>query len=88
MYATHAGHAVSATCLVSGLRTALESRHTIGVAQGILMRDYDIDVASAFTLLTRYSSRLNVKLRVLAEQVVENGGLPVEPSDQEDAPTA
>jgi len=88
VYATHAGHAVATSHLVSGLRTALESRHTIGLAQGILMREYDIDVESAFALLTRYSSRLNVKLRMLAEQVVEHRRLPADASDQADAPIA
>ena len=88
LYATHAGHAVASTQLVTGLRTALESRHTIGLAQGILMREYDIDVESAFALLTRYSSRLNVKLRTLAEQVVEDRRLPDDTSGQADAPIA
>ena len=88
LYATHAGHAVASTCLVTGLRTALDSRHTIGLAQGILMREYDLDVDAAFALLTRYSSRLNVKLRVLAERVVADRRLPDDASDQADAPIA
>ena len=88
VYATHAGHAVASAHLVTGLHTALESRHTIGLAQGILMREYDIDVESAFALLTRYSSRLNVKLRTLAEQVVEDRRLPDDASDQAEAPIA
>jgi hypothetical protein len=76
LYAQHGSLALATHRQVAGLRTAMESRHTIGVAQGILMREFDLDLEAAFALLTRYSSSLNVKLRVLAQHVVEHRRLP------------
>ena len=40
VYATHATNALTAARMSSGLRTALHTRHMIGVAQGILMQLY------------------------------------------------
>ena len=76
MFASHAATAVSNTQLVSGLQTALQSRHLIGVAQGILMAQYDMGLETAFEVLRRYSSHTNVKLRDVAKQVVELRALP------------
>ena len=42
IYVTHATNALTAARISSGLRTALHSRHMIGVAQGILMQHYDL----------------------------------------------
>lgn len=76
IYATHAANAMRASLLFTGLQTAVESRHTIGVAQGILMQTYGITVEQSFELLRRLSSQTNTKLRTLAERVVASGGLP------------
>lgn len=76
IYSVHATNAMRAALLVTGLQTAVESRHTIGVAQGILMQNYGITVAQSFEMLRRLSSETNTKLRVLAERVVASGGLP------------
>lgn len=76
VFASHAATAVSNTQLVSGLQTALQSRHLIGVAQGILMAQYDMGLETAFEVLRRYSSHTNVKLRDVANQVVELRALP------------
>lgn len=76
IYALHAGSALSAALMVDGLQQALRSRHTIGVAQGILMQSYGIGVEQAFEVLRRYSSHTNTKLRVVAESVVASGDLP------------
>ena len=46
IYATHATNALTAARLSSGLRTALHSRHMIGVAQGILMQLYELSWSS------------------------------------------
>ena len=54
-----------------GLRTALQSRHSIGLAQGVLMQRFDLDVDSSFRYLTRQSQHANVKLRDIADRVVE-----------------
>lgn len=76
VYSVHATNAMVSSRLVTGLQTAVESRHQIGLAQGILMATYGLDAARAFSLLSRYSSSLNLKLREVAAQVVEKGALP------------
>ena len=76
IYATHATNALTAARKSSGLRTALHSRHMIGVAQGILMHQFDLSMEQSFELLRRYSSHSNTKLSEVAEHVVGSGGLP------------
>jgi len=76
VFASHAATAIGNTQLVSGLQTALQSRHLIGVAQGILMAQYDMGLETAFEVLRRYSSHANVKLRDVAHRVVELRSLP------------
>jgi GAF domain-containing protein len=76
IYASHAASAMANARLVDGLRTALDSRHTIGVAQGVLAVRYDISYERAFQVLHRYSNDHNVKLRDVAEQVLETRSLP------------
>lgn len=76
VFASHAATAISNARLVDGLQTALQSRHLIGVAQGILMAQYDMGLETAFEVLRRYSSHANVKLRDIALQVVETRSLP------------
>jgi GAF domain-containing protein len=76
IYALHAANAMSSALLVQGLQTAVHSRHLIGVAQGILMQNYGIDMEQAFEVLRRYSSHTNIKLREVAEHVVQSGDLP------------
>lgn len=76
IFSTHAANALNAARMVTGLRTAMHSRHLIGVAQGILMARFDLDLDRSFKLLQRYSSQTNTKLRQVAEYVVANRDLP------------
>jgi hypothetical protein len=76
IYAQHATNAVSVALLVSGLEAAVDSRHDIGVAQGILMHKYGITKEQSFEVLRRFSSHTNVKLREVAAHVVQAGDLP------------
>ena len=76
IYATHATNALTAARMSSGLKTALHSRHMIGVAQGILMQLYGLSMEQSFELLRRYSSHSNTKLGEVAEHVVNHGELP------------
>lgn len=54
---------------------AIDARHLIGQAQGLLMAQYGIDAAQAFAVLRRVSQHSNTKLHVVAEQVVVDRGL-------------
>jgi len=52
---------------------AIDGRNIIGQAQGILMERYQLTAEQAFALLRRYSQAQNVKLAVLARELVESG---------------
>jgi GAF domain-containing protein len=76
IFTVHATNALSKARLVSGLQTAVHSRHLIGVAQGILMTTYELTMSQSFELLRRYSSQTNTKIREVAQHVVDSGSLP------------
>jgi AmiR/NasT family two-component response regulator len=57
------------------LRTALATNRRIGMAIGILMSLRRIGGDEAFELLRRASSHRNVKLRLVAEDVIRTGTL-------------
>jgi GAF domain-containing protein len=76
IYTLHAANALNSARLVSGLQSAVQSRHMIGVAQGILMVTYELTMEQSFELLRRYSSQSNTKIREVAQHVVDSGGLP------------
>lgn len=71
IFAAHAAEALSKARLVGNLETALESRHVIGMAQGVIAVRYDVSYESAFTVLQRYSNDNNIKLRDVARTVLE-----------------
>ena len=71
IYAMHAAVALDAARLVEGLQRAVRSRHLIGMAQGMIMQRYGIDMARAFAVLQRWSSHRNLPLREVAEAIVE-----------------
>lgn len=54
------------TKLVQQLRAALRTRSLVGQAQGMLMRQFNIDADHAFDALRRSSQNSNTKLRDLA----------------------
>jgi hypothetical protein len=55
---------------VGSLGQAVQSRQDIGTAVGILMERYGLDRDHAFGLLVRISNDRNIKLRVIAEDVI------------------
>ena len=57
----------------ANLQTALSSRETIGEAMGILMERERITAAQAFDVLRRASQHLNVKLREVAQNLIDTG---------------
>lgn len=74
--ARHASVALAADKEREELRQAIDGRHMIGMAQGILMERFDLDREQAFAVLRRYSQDRNVKLRTVASQLVESRALP------------
>jgi GAF domain-containing protein len=75
-FAQHASIAIAVAQERQQLIQAIESRGVVGQAQGILMQRYGVTSAQAFTVLRRYSSHLNVKLRVIAEGIIRDRQLP------------
>ena len=55
---------------------AVDSRHRIGQAQGILMHKYDLDESAAFAVLRRLSQTQNTKLHLIADHIVRTRSLP------------
>jgi AmiR/NasT family two-component response regulator len=55
------------------LQTALNTRETIGEALGILMERERISADQAFDILRRASQHLNIKLREVAQDLVDTG---------------
>ncbi|MEU4744765.1 GAF and ANTAR domain-containing protein [Actinosynnema sp. NPDC023658] len=60
--------------LVDNLTTALGTRHTIGLAQGLLMHHFSCDTDGGFALLRRASQFNNRKLRDVAADLVAAHG--------------
>jgi GAF domain-containing protein len=63
---------------------ALDSRTTIGQAEGMLMERFDVDADTAFTVLRRYSQALNRPLREIAHELVATRTLPTLPSHEDE----
>lgn len=76
IFAAHATEALAKAKLVTGLQAALETRHVIGMAQGLLAQRYDISLETAFEVLRRHSNHTNVKLREVAAMVLVQRSLP------------
>jgi GAF domain-containing protein len=72
----HAALALDASLTVEGLNLAMDGRKRIGQAQGMLMERHNLNEEQAFGVLKRYSQDHNIKLRELAEQLVQSGHLP------------
>jgi transcriptional regulator with GAF, ATPase, and Fis domain len=70
LFATHASIALGHAQHEQQLSQALSSRRMIGQAIGILMERYKIDQDRAFQFLIRASSTSNIKLRDVAQELV------------------
>lgn len=71
LFATHAAIALGRRRHEHQLNEALTTRKVIGQAIGIVMERYQIDEDRAFDFLVRASSTGNIKLRAVAQEVVE-----------------
>lgn len=58
------------------LWNAIDSRHEIGQAEGILMERYGLTSEQAFGVLRRYSQEQNRKVRMIAQEVIATRTLP------------
>lgn len=70
-FAAHAAVALSTAIHEEQMDQALQSRDLIGQAKGLIMAREGVDADEAFKILRRASQRLNVKLRVLAQSMVD-----------------
>lgn len=76
IFARHAAIALSSAMNLENVWLAADSRNLIGQAQGILMERYGLTMDQAFDVLSRYSQDKNLKLRLVAEQLIESRTLP------------
>ena len=76
LLAAHAATALVAAQQQENLWQAVDARKLIGQAQGMLMERFSLDTDQAFAVLLRYSQDRNLKLRAVAEQLVEDRQLP------------
>lgn len=74
--AAHVGVALAGAQEVENLERALGGRTVIGQATGILMERFELEPDRAFGVLSRLSQQKNVKLRQLAEQIVQTRTVP------------
>jgi hypothetical protein len=70
LFAHQAAVAVGYAQEVSDLREAMTTRRVIGQAVGIVMERYEMTDARAFAFLARLSQERNVKLRLVAQEIV------------------
>jgi GAF domain-containing protein len=73
LFASQAAIAMNFVRTTQTLQEALASRKTIGQAIGIVMERYRIDEDQAFAFLVRTSQDGNVKLRAVAQKIVDLG---------------
>jgi GAF domain-containing protein len=71
LFAVHAAIALGSAREVENLNEALQSRKVIGQALGILMCRYELDEDRAFAFLVRASNAGNIKLRRIAQELVD-----------------
>jgi hypothetical protein len=76
-FAHHASLALGAAMERDNLNRAVAARHRVGLAQGILMTRRQLTASQAFALLKRESQNTHVKLRTIAQKVIQTGDLPV-----------
>jgi AmiR/NasT family two-component response regulator len=76
MLATHAATALIADDERLQFQSALASRDIIGQAKGMIMERFDVDAVRAFELLAKLSQNSNVRLAVIAEEIVSRGREP------------
>ena len=72
LFAHQSAMAIAYAREISDLNDALRTRSMIGQAVGIIMERYELNDERAFAFLTRLSQHRNVKLRLVAAEIVED----------------
>lgn len=73
LLASHAAVALDSARTIDQLEHAMETRHAIGEAMGILMERHQLSEDDAFNVLRRISQHHNIKLRDVAQRVRAEG---------------
>jgi GAF domain-containing protein len=76
VFGQHASVAFAGARQEEGLRQAIDARHLIGLAQGILMERFGLSADQSFAVLRRYSQENHLKLRAVATHIIETRRLP------------
>jgi transcriptional regulator with GAF, ATPase, and Fis domain len=76
LLASHAAVALASARTIDQLEHAMDSRHAIGEAMGILMERHRLSEDDAFSVLRRISQHHNIKLRDVAQRVRAEGTEP------------
>jgi GAF domain-containing protein len=71
LFTHRAAIALAYSIEITTLREAVQTRTRIGQAVGIVMERYTIPEQQAFAFLTRLSQTRNVKLRIVADQMIQ-----------------
>ncbi len=74
LFAHQAAQAIAYAQEIGNLAQAVRTRTTIGQAVGIVMERYGLNDQRAFAFLQRLSSHRNVKLRLIAQELVDEAG--------------
>ena len=80
--AAHLAIAIAGAEMTAQLTSAIASRTLIGQAEGILMERFDLLPAQAFAVLTRISQHGNVRLHLVALELVKTRKLPETSKEQ------
>ena len=76
LFSNQAAVALAYSIEVQTLREAIQTRTRIGQAIGIVMERYKIPEQQAFAFLTRLSQNRNVKLRHIADEIIQANNQP------------
>jgi GAF domain-containing protein len=71
LFAAHSAIALGHVQELTQMSEAMESRKVLGQAIGILMQRYDMNEDRAFAFLVRASNHGNIKLRAVAQELVD-----------------
>jgi GAF domain-containing protein len=82
LFAAHAAIALGHARREEELHAAMETRKVIGQAIGVVMERYSVDEHRAFDYLVRASSTGNIKLRDIAQEVVDQANRAAHGADE------